>query len=280
MDRIKYKYWELNNGCASGSTNLKECIGKLVDVNGYTVLLCTNGYAIINLNSKRYRISRGNFIVFQSDMPFIPEKVSAGFKARYVSVSYTISDNISYKIASELWSIMYHSPVLYTYPEYYRLIFEWYNQTDWILEHCCNNIEEMFQNSLFNLLMGINYEIKRLGLNDVSTYPRSKTWKFVVDFYALLNRYHTKHHDVKFYADKLNITPDYLYKLIYRTDKISPKEMIDRQIIVTIKTYLQSTDLSVKNIACELNFDDPSYMCRFFRRMTGFSPIQFRENRK
>ena len=70
-------------------------------------------------------------------------------------------------------------------------------------------------------------------------------------------------------TDKLNVTPDYLYKLIYRSDNVTPKEMIDRQTIITIKTYLQNTDLSVKNIASELNFDDPSYMCRFFRRMTG-----------
>lgn len=84
---------------------------------------------------------------------------------------------------------------------------------------------------------------------------------------------------MKFYADKLNVTPDYLYKLIYRSDNVTPKEMIDRQTIITIKTYLQNTDLSVKNIASELNFDDPSYMCRFFRRMTGVSPVKFREKR-
>ena len=83
-----------------------------------------------------------------------------------------------------------------------------------------------------------------------------------------MGRYHTKYHDVKFYADKLNITPDYLYKLFYRIENISPKEMIDRLVIVSIKILLQNTDLSVKNIAAELHFDDPPYMCRFFRRMT------------
>ena len=127
--------------------------------------------------------------------------------------------------------------------------------------------------------MAINCEIKRLGINEGNTYQKSKTWKLVEKFYMLLNRYHTKHRDVKFYADKLNVTPDYLYKLIYRSDNVTPKEMIDRQTIITIKTYLQNTDLSVKNIASELNFDDPSYMCRFFRRMTGVSPVKFREKR-
>lgn len=46
---------------------------------------------------------------------------------------------------------------------------------------------------------------------------------------------------------------------------------------MAIKTYLSSTDLSVKNIANELNYEDASYLCRFFRRMTGMSPLEYRE---
>lgn len=56
----------------------------------------------------------------------------------------------------------------------------------------------------------------------------------------------------------------------------SPKEIIEQMIIVEIKTYLSNTNLSIKNIAAEMNFEDPSYMCRFFRRHTGSSPTEYR----
>ena len=79
-----------------------------------------------------------------------------------------------------------------------------------------------------------------------------------------------------FYADKLCITTTYLYKICRKALNLSPKELIDRQTVSEIKTYLANTDLPVKSIAEELRFEDASYMCRYFRRLTGVSPLDYR----
>ena len=105
---------------------------------------------------------------------------------------------------------------------------------------------------------------------------KDRSWIILRKFAVLLSEYCHISRDVKFYADKLCITPDYLYKLTQKGMEMSPKEIIDQQIIIEIKTYLTNTDLSVKNIAAELHFDDSSYMCRFFRRLTGVSPTEYR----
>ena len=68
MNSLKYKYWKIDRGGLSGNTNLKGCIGKSVDVNGCTVLLCTDGYALISINFKQYKISKGNFIFLPLDI--------------------------------------------------------------------------------------------------------------------------------------------------------------------------------------------------------------------
>ena len=88
------------------------------------------------------------------------------------------------------------------------------------------------------------------------------------------------HHDVKFYADVLCITPYYLSKITNKAVKISPKELIDRQIILEMKRLLINTDISVKELATRatrFHFDSVSYMARFFRRYTGATPMGFRE---
>ncbi|MCR6506441.1 helix-turn-helix domain-containing protein [Bacteroides sp. KH365_2] len=58
---------------------------------------------------------------------------------------------------------------------------------------------------------------------------------------------------------------------------MSPKEIIDRQIVMEIKRMLISTDLSAKEIADRFHFDSTSYMGRYFRRHTGMTPTEFRE---
>ena len=59
--------------------------------------------------------------------------------------------------------------------------------------------------------------------------------------------------------------------------QLSPKEVLDRQTVTEIKTYLVNTDATIKGIAGELHFNDVSYMCRYFRKITGMSPIDFRK---
>lgn len=54
------------------------------------------------------------------------------------------------------------------------------------------------------------------------------------------------------------------------------KEQIGIQIGLVVKNLLDTTDLTVKEISEQLHFDDPSYLCRIFKRQTGLTPLQYR----
>ena len=281
MKNVKFNYWKINGFGAEGYTDMKNCIGRLIDVNGCTTLLCTEGYALIDINAKQCCLSKGSLVILPYDVSFIPIRVSANFNLRYISIHIGITDFLFYNISSNLWDFIYHSPVLNLSTEQYPLVLNWFTQTSWFINNCNNEyLEDLLKNNFYNLLIGIYNEIKHTGITEITPDIKNHSRKLISKFYILLNRYHTKHRDVKFYADKMNISSDYLYKLMTRTDGITPKAAIERHSILTIKNYLQITDLSVKSIAYELNFEDTSYMCRFFKKMTGISPIQFRNREK
>lgn len=59
--------------------------------------------------------------------------------------------------------------------------------------------------------------------------------------------------DVKYYADKLAITTVYLYKICRGNLELSPKDVINKQVIMEMKSCLANTDMSVKDIASALH---------------------------
>lgn len=281
MKNVKYRLWEITRFGISGETDLREGVGNIVDINGCTLLRCTQGFGVVSIDFRKMAVTAGCLVVLTGDIPFIPIEMSGDFRASYISVPRELADEMFYKVASSFWDLLYRYPVLRTDPEQSRLLEHWFIQTGWFLNHCdIEQAKDAVRNNFYNLFVAIDSEMRRTGAGDVGNFSKNRSWKLYNDFYTLLSRYHTKYHDVKFYADRLNITPDYLYKLFHRIENTSPKEMIDRFVLVSIKILLQNTDLSVKNIAAELHFDDPPYMCRFFRRMTGMSPLEYRDSVK
>jgi AraC-like DNA-binding protein len=57
---------------------------------------------------------------------------------------------------------------------------------------------------------------------------------------------------------------------------VSPKRYAIQTRIARAKELLSGTDLSVKEIAAELGYDDPHYFSRQFRKVAGRPPSDFR----
>ena len=96
----------------------------------------------------------------------------------------------------------------------------------------------------------------------------------------MVHEYCSQEREVAFYADKLCISTRYLSTIVRSVARSSAKEFIDRAVILEIKMMLQSTDLSVQEIAYRLRFPDQSYLGRFFKKHTGESPTEYRNMRK
>lgn len=99
-------------------------------------------------------------------------------------------------------------------------------------------------------------------------------------FMNLVNKYAVCERNVKFYADNLFLTSRYLSTLIRETSGKTVMEWVNEAVLQEAKLMLCHTDKLVYEIADELNFPNPSFFCKFFRRMTGKTPHAYRQERQ
>ena len=75
------------------------------------------------------------------------------------------------------------------------------------------------------------------------------------------------------------ITPRYLSTIVQAVSGETAKNIIDKHVILEIKVLLESTELSIQEIANRLQFPDQSFFGRYFKKHTGISPMNYRRTR-
>jgi len=106
---------------------------------------------------------------------------------------------------------------------------------------------------------------------------QSRSAEYFNQFISLINRDFNSHRKVESYACELGITAPYLNSVCQQLVEKSALQMVHERVLLEAKRSLIYTVQTISEIAYELGFTDPAYFTRFFRRLTGLSPKQFRE---
>ena len=92
----------------------------------------------------------------------------------------------------------------------------------------------------------------------------------------LIEEAYMLHHPISFYTEKLRISAQRLNTLCKLQLNKTVNELLQDRLMTEAKRLLAYSTLSVSEIAYELNFNDNSYFNRFFKRVEGVTPEQFR----
>ena len=98
-----------------------------------------------------------------------------------------------------------------------------------------------------------------------------------IGFIRLLPRYFAEHHDIPFYASKLNISPVYLSRVVRQVTGRTVVDYINQMLLMEASFLLQTSQLSIAQIADRLHFADTPSFSKFFSRLNGMSPKEFRK---
>ena len=95
-----------------------------------------------------------------------------------------------------------------------------------------------------------------------------------MQFMQLVDRYYDRERGVRFYADRLCLSPKYLTMLVKSGSTV--QQLVFKAITKRAISLVSTTDKSIKEIADILHFPNASAFGTFFKKQVGVSPVAYR----
>ncbi len=153
------------------------------------------------------------------------------------------------------------------------------SEMEWLCQ-CCNLMVQHKNN--FNESNEVEASLlKSIVLKLSQTWPAAlsnsdRQSRITMLFKELLYENFIQNRTVKFYANSLAVSENYLNRCVNLVTNKSPKQHINELVIYHSKVLLQNFSKDISEIAFDLNFSDASYFGRLFKQITKVTPSQYR----
>ena len=189
--------------------------------------------------------------------------------------------NVDKVIRKKVYSNVYNSGQGITYLEIddsiekilKSIIQEMQSELSTLEKKCMHDEYMLFLLSIF--LINLVRSKREIQKNNIES---SNSIDYFNSFYNLVEMDFARHHSVQHYSDKLCISNSCLYKIVKKHSQSTPSEIIEKRVAAEAKRLITLTELTNKDVAEKLSFKDDSHFTKFFKRIIGCSPKDFRRN--
>lgn len=274
------------NGCIlvdMDEMSIRELEGQPFRMEGCGLIICTEGECFLNIDDKELRIAQGDLLLATPISRMIIHR-SHAFSARglFLRSGYLNRNTLPMLCSTSLLVHVMRHPVCKMESEQYAQALAMMQNIRSIALH---DRESQFNNeaihngiAMFLYVIGDRLQqIIHLQETKISILNRREEYFF--RFIDLLARYYKTSRRIDFYAERLCLTPKYLTTLVRVATGKSAKIWIDDFVISDAMFLLRHSDMSVQQIAADLNFPNQSFFGKFFKDHTGRTPSSFRLNK-
>lgn len=247
-------------------------------MDAFAVMFCVNGKAEAQINLKKYTLKSGTMALH------VPENIiQINSCENLIVYSFIISSEFIQKIHLEtkdlinLYMAAKTAPVLELEYSDIHILEKYYYLMESILQSEATHKSNMTIGVTTSFLYKI-YDIltKKLKENEYTRKIPERCEIVFEDFIKEVNIFKGTKHSLSFFAERLNLTPNYLSSRVKEYSGRNATEWIEDSVILEAKTMLKHTDLTIQEIAYKLNFPTQTFFGKYFKRLTGISPKQYR----
>ncbi len=242
-----------------------------------TFIICTKGHTRGKIGLVPYKTQAPCMITIVADEILQHEYISDDFEGSFIVMSKQMTDSLIPHISERL-SLSHNirkNPYLPLTQENLDLLMTYYL----MLKKVADMLDNPHRKVIVQYLMVAFHYYSNSCLHKIPEEDllASKQNESVEHFLSLAEKNFKTQRQVKFYADKVNLSPKYLSQMVKSETGKSVNNWIEDYVILEAKALLKSSKHTIQQISNELNFVDQSVFGKYFKRVVGKSPKQYRE---
>lgn len=280
VGKMPYKHWDGRMSCLETNAYLTFQTNKTQGfMAAYTFTLVTKGWLKIAYSGRELFLKPDDLYIYSPGQEVTVLDASEDYRAICLMAdenltieSPTVHDlvNIAYKPIVQL-----HEPKIALAQDDARRMEDKMREIIGYL-----NSEHIFKSNILQMLYAVflldlqNAQANTIRQRNVS----QRVEEIFLGFMRLLPKHFAEHHDIAFYASELNISPVYLSKIVRQISGSTVIDFINKHLVMEATYLLRTTSLSVSQIADQLHFADSPSFCKFFSRLKGITPKEYRKH--
>jgi len=240
-----------------------------------TVIICTKGTSEGIVNLKPYKAKAPCFSVILPDQILEHGYFSEDFSGLFIIMSKKFTENLMPNAQDRLplfLSLQNSSSIPLTEEEMTAMMIHYQ-----MIKRVVKNQGNPYRMEVIRYLMLAFYYGAGFQFHPQSEDKKKSHQEILVEkFLSLVQTHYNQERGLDFYADELCLTPKHLSKVIKDVTGKSASDCIDDRVILEAKALLKSTNMTVQQISDELNFSDQSFFGKYFKRIVGMSPREYK----
>ena len=246
-------------------------------VNFIAYLMVVDGSLSLELNSLPYQLKKNCSLIVDRKMVINNVQHSDDFRCLICAMSTDMGFSfINKSLMQSVMHILTH-PVIEMGQNEMDLMVKYYELLVFKMDHPDMNFgHETMRNIIrcfaYDLLSNINKHLNRDN-DDMLRQGDRIFRRFMLQLADNTN----VNRSVKSYADELCVSPKYLTSVCRKHSEYTASELISSAVMSRIKQLLLYSDMSIKEIATEMGFDNLSFFGKYVKKHLGLSPNNYRK---
>ena len=247
---------------------------------GFVVLVfCLRGKMTVRLNDVEFHLTSNDAMFIDTNTVVAASRDSQDLNFKLCAINSGIRYSLINKTLFDAIINLQEQPVVHFSDEEIGIVEKYYELANYKMmhPHFCANKESM-DNLLRAFAIDLLYSINQ-HTQPADTILRQGD-KLYRNFVYLVQSNTDGKRSVKSFADELCVSPKYLTSVCRQHSGRTANEIITERVVGRIMHLLNYSDMSVKEIATALNFDNLSFFGKYVKKHLGLSPNNYRKTHK